>query len=260
MKYYVVADVHSYYDELITALKNNGFFEEKAPYKLIVCGDVLDRGPKPKEITAFLIDLLKQEKLILIKGNHEYLLDHLLDNLDLCVTNRKAVSHHYHNGTVDTVLTMTNSTEIDLTVNPTRIVNAFKNTDFYKILLPSAIDYFETDNYVFVHGYIPCKTERTIWGINPKRYNPNWRNATREEWYEASWINGMQAWANGIKEDKKTIVCGHYKTSFGHANYEGRGSVDGEKQIFEPFIKDGIMAIDGTTKLSGIVNCIVLED
>ena len=37
MKYYVVADVHSYYDELITALKNNGFFEENVPYTLIVC-------------------------------------------------------------------------------------------------------------------------------------------------------------------------------------------------------------------------------
>ena len=39
MKYYVVADVHGFYTELITALTEKGFFEDKGPHKLIVCGD-----------------------------------------------------------------------------------------------------------------------------------------------------------------------------------------------------------------------------
>ncbi|MBQ8726493.1 MAG: metallophosphoesterase [Clostridia bacterium] len=46
MKYYVVSDVHGFYDELIFALTEKGFFDEKSPHKLIICGDLLDRGEK----------------------------------------------------------------------------------------------------------------------------------------------------------------------------------------------------------------------
>ena len=42
MKYYVVADIHSFYFELETALKEKGFFEDTEPHKLIICGDLFE--------------------------------------------------------------------------------------------------------------------------------------------------------------------------------------------------------------------------
>ena len=38
MKYYVVADVHGFFDELKLALTEKGFFTDTEPHKLIVCG------------------------------------------------------------------------------------------------------------------------------------------------------------------------------------------------------------------------------
>ena len=40
MKYYVVSDVHGFYTPLVSALKEKGFFDDKEPHKLIVCGDL----------------------------------------------------------------------------------------------------------------------------------------------------------------------------------------------------------------------------
>ncbi len=85
MKYYCIADPHGFYDEMIFALKEKGFFEEKLPYKLIICGDILDRGPKPKEICDFLERLILEDKLIFIRGNHEDLIEEFIDNIDFWV-------------------------------------------------------------------------------------------------------------------------------------------------------------------------------
>lgn len=38
MRYYLTADVHGYFTELKTALTEHGFFEDREPHKLIVCG------------------------------------------------------------------------------------------------------------------------------------------------------------------------------------------------------------------------------
>lgn len=44
MRYYVTADVHGYFSELKDALTQQGFFADQEPHKLIVCGDLYDRG------------------------------------------------------------------------------------------------------------------------------------------------------------------------------------------------------------------------
>ena len=50
MRYYVVADVHGFYLELQAALTEKGFYEDKEPHKLVVCGDLLDRGDEALEL------------------------------------------------------------------------------------------------------------------------------------------------------------------------------------------------------------------
>ena len=53
MKYYVVSDPHGYDMYLRNALEKAGFFAETKPYKLIICGDLLD-----KRIAGQRIDLI----------------------------------------------------------------------------------------------------------------------------------------------------------------------------------------------------------
>ena len=63
MKYYVVADVHGYYDYMVEALQEKGFFEDKEPHKLVVCGDIYDRGPQNKEVENFVAQLLDKDEI-----------------------------------------------------------------------------------------------------------------------------------------------------------------------------------------------------
>ena len=74
MKYYVVADVHGFFDELKLALTEKGFFTDTEPHKLIVCGDLFDRGKQATELQEFILDLLAKDEVILIRGNHEDLM------------------------------------------------------------------------------------------------------------------------------------------------------------------------------------------
>ena len=70
MRYYVVSDVHGFYTQLMSSLEKAGFFKEKKPCKLVVCGDLLDRGLEAKITADFALNLLEEERLIFVRGNH----------------------------------------------------------------------------------------------------------------------------------------------------------------------------------------------
>lgn len=70
----------------------------------------------------------------------------------------------------------------------------------------------------------------------------------------------MEAAHNGIVENGKTIVCGHWHCSFGHAYYEGDGGEFDNAPNFTPYYGKGIIALDACTPVSKMVNCIVIED
>lgn len=74
MKYYVVADVHGFFTILKETLTEKGFFDDREPHKLIVCGDLFDRGEEAVALQAFILELMEKDEVILIKGNHEELL------------------------------------------------------------------------------------------------------------------------------------------------------------------------------------------
>lgn len=71
MRYYVTADVHGYFSELRSALAEKGFFEDTEPHKLIICGDIYDRGTETLELQSFILDLMSKDEVILIRENHE---------------------------------------------------------------------------------------------------------------------------------------------------------------------------------------------
>ena len=78
MRYYVTTDIHGFYTPLITALTKAGFFADSAPHKLVILGDLFDRGKEALKLQAFLSALLDQDQVILIRGNHEDLFEELV--------------------------------------------------------------------------------------------------------------------------------------------------------------------------------------
>ena len=93
MKLFVVSDIHSFYKPLIKALDEAGFDRNNEDHWLISCGDCFDRGPDSVELLHYLMSL---DRKILIKGNHDLLLE------DLCKRGFP-YSHDKSNGTVRTV-------------------------------------------------------------------------------------------------------------------------------------------------------------
>lgn len=261
MKYYVVADVHSYYQELETALKEKGFFEDTKPHKLIVCGDLFDRGRESVQVQDFICDLMSKKQVILIKGNHEDMLEELIRNGKRWFNFPDiAYTHHWHNKAVQTVLDLAGNTLFDLG-NPDKIVADIKKTPAFSKIIPKMRNFYETEHYIFVHGWIPC---RRVANVKDKpsfvRYRDDWRDASDESWEYARGDNGMYQWNEGVREPNKTIVCGHWHASWGHYYIDGKGSEVGNDADFSPFIAKGIIALDACTALSRKVNCVVLED
>ena len=99
MRYYVVSDIHGFHSQLIAALNQAGFFADQQPHKLVVLGDLFDRGKEAKELEAFISDLMDTDLVILIRGNHEDLYEDLVT-----VDKGIGLSHHISNGTYDTTI------------------------------------------------------------------------------------------------------------------------------------------------------------
>ncbi len=260
MKYYVVADVHGFYSELITALTEKGFFEDKSPHKLIVCGDLFDRGKEAVKLQEFIIDLMNKDEVILIRGNHEDLIVEFVQNIHKWLTTAVYYTHHGSNGTVDTVMQLAGMDIMEAINMPEKCAVRMENSPFFKKILPAMKNYFETEKYIFVHGWIPC--EALGYGGNATTFlcQKNWREVGATDWNYARWFNGMEAARQGVIEPNKTIVCGHWHCSYGHAKIEGEGEEHGEKANYSPYYGKGIIAIDACTVLSHKVNCIVVED
>ena len=92
-KLFVVSDTHSFYSELKLALDKAGFDENDESHWLIVCGDAFDRGEESLEMLHFLMSL---ERKILVRGNHDSLLED-------CCKRRYAFGHDISNGTAKTI-------------------------------------------------------------------------------------------------------------------------------------------------------------
>ena len=249
MKYYVTADVHGFYTKLNRALDEAGYFADPEPHRLVILGDLFDRGQEAGEMQRFLLELMERDAVILVRGNHEDLFEELAT-----VHRGLPLRHHVSNGTYATALQLTGFDPATAVRRHRALAAAARETPFYRRIIPATVDWFETEHYVFVHGWIPG-----VQGWDGAcGYDPDWRRASSENWREARWTNGMDA-ARSCREDK-TILCGHFHCSYGHAVYEHRGSEFGPDADFSPYRAPGVIALDACTAYSGRVNMVVIRD
>lgn len=239
MKYFVSSDIHGFYNEWIYALNEKGFDINNPEHKIIVCGDLFDRGTQPEEIIRFILS--NKEKFILIRGNHEDLMqdminrnkDHLLD---------------LQNGTSTTIMYLCPEWKTrDLNLKDIAIETGLQQ------VLDSCVNYYETTHYVFVHAWIPFDDIDYT-------YNEDWREANEQSWHIAKWAHPPAMVNLGVFEPNKTIVCGHRCCSLLWQYAYPDVYDDYDNANYEPFISDAVIGLDASTAYTYKVNVIVLED
>lgn len=149
--YFIFSDVHSFYSILKDNLEKNSFEYDNKDHILISCGDLFDRGYEAKELLDFLVKFKTEypDRLILVKGNHEDLLEDCYNQ----IINKQQISyHHWTNRTVDTICQLTDINRYDL-------LNFCYDSEVIKVkmqpyfdLMRNCVNYYKLDNKIFVHG------------------------------------------------------------------------------------------------------------
>lgn len=259
-KLFVVGDIHSFYDEFKTALDKTEYDADNPNHLLISLGDMFDRGPKSQEVLDFFNGV---DNKILIRGNHE---DLLLD----CLHRRFPYTYDISNGTVRTIMNLgnikPNSDNYYIPDNPQDFSKG-AHIAYIKVvdLINSMLNFYETENYIFVHSWIPVEYENTpkiVLGRSTYIYKEDWRIAHMSEWDSARWFNPFELAMRDMNQTGKTIVFGHWHTSwwrthFGKETHEF--GPDANLDIIEIPDKKCI-GVDGCTASSGQVNILCLED
>ncbi len=253
MKYFLISDIHNCYDEMRAALSEKGFLPSSPDHIIIFLGDAFEKGAKPCETYVFLKDMLEQGRLIWVRGNHDMELVHAVENRVLNKTNRPTA----------TALAQTFNSAVS---GDEAICNALLQGGFTQWIMENSRNYFELDEYVFVHGYIPlCKG----------KYDENWRAYPTEKWGGARKTGAVKAiLKEGVRIPEKTVVCGHVGAYYGHVK-EKNPTVEFDSPAFkklaakitakkprayyETFYGDGVIAIDANAYATGFMNCITIE-
>ena len=236
-KFFVVSDIHGHYTKLTEALKEAGFDADDECHVFIGCGDYFDRGEENRAVYDYLCSLKRK---VLVRGNHEDLLIHAID--------RGYINYaDVHNGTDIT---------LDEFYGPGKVSRAGEITEdaetekTLREFVASTRNYFESDKYVFVHGWVPSVDIGR--SCEP---HPMWRSAKDREWEHARFLCWNDLYKKGCMIRGKTIVCGHRVAAYGCLFDKSRSQTD-----TTPFYGDGVIAIDACTAVSGRVNVIVIED
>lgn len=185
MKYFAIGDIHGSHNELMMMLEKHWDSKEE---KLILLGDLVDRGPKSKEVIETAMSLKEQNLAIVLGGNHEQLFLDWLDEPDdegfyYDMGGRETIHSFY-----DSNITFHKSAEwiaSDMKIRFQRHIDFLKNLQ----------DYYETKHYIFVHA-----------GVNLAY--ADWKNSSQNEfrWTRRPFIYGKN-------ETGKTFVFGHTLTN-----------------------------------------------
>ncbi len=285
--YFVCSDIHGFYKEWMKSLKEAGFNKNNPEHILIVLGDIFDRGNEPWKVYKFLTSL-PNERAILIKGNHEYLL------LEL-VKRKFCYQYDVSNGTYLTLTCLykdPNKVKYEwLLKNKDKFDSGsyelysrsqwvfkeayrklFNNKKINEIVgwikSPRWLHYYELGKYIFAHSFIPLKSPNDD-GVG--EFVSDWREtATDEMWYSALWGCPYKIYQAGcFKEEEKKgkiLVCGHWHTSdfynkllYPHEK-EKWLDVRNDNPIFKSELFPGLIGIDACTALTKKVNILVIPE
>lgn len=254
MKYFVISDIHSNYDQMITALNQKEFDYNDQNQKLIIVGDAFDKGKNPVKMYSFIQEMINKNKLIWVVGNHEFL---ILKRLEEQVFNR-------HNDTYKTLLELAKESSGKSVLSDEEIFDEIRKINLETLMRENLVPFYETTSYVFAHGFIPTKNNLIV---------QDWRRVDFNSWYSATTKNGVKkVMLENLRIDNKTLVCGHARASYGNVRKKYDLSMWNDKmfdklqkyknniEMFKPYYGNGVIGIDGCCSETGIINCIVIEE
>lgn len=234
-KFFVVSDIHGHYTLLKEMLDNVGFDNENENHIIVCCGDYFDRGNENLEVLKFF-ERLKHK--VLLRGNHEDLLLKLLQT-------GKVLPHNYINGTLITLENFFGKYSIDPADDTICFSGKSRMIDRVCEFIEETVNYFETDKYVFVHGWLPDKAKTRE--ARQKLSDSDWEKARWTKWTEK--YNGEKVLAD------KILICGHMPTFYANKFDENRPN-----DCSDAFYGNGLIAIDAGTYDSQKINVLVIED
>jgi serine/threonine protein phosphatase 1 len=175
---------------------------ETSADKLILLGDYVDRGQKSKQVVEEVMNMMKNNNVIVLRGNHDQM---MLDALTQ--TDETFAAHWIRNGAIST---LTSYCGMDL------FLEGFDwdKFDDAKILIRkyysehldflSELPYYhETETHIFVHA-----------GVDP--YKQSWKETSNEDFI---WIREMFYKQPNMNTDK-TVIFGHTPTLHLHNSDE----------------------------------------
>lgn len=292
--YFITSDVHSFYTPLMSALIEAGFDYDNPEHILVVNGDLFDRGEETSEVLNFIKSLPK-EKRILIRGNHEYLLRDLLykDMPDY---------YDFSNGTVKTVFHLANiSTETSTEYYRLKVLSAesFYSQSFadafgisssdYRTLKAKWkriqnkviktgildwifgdewVDYYEFDNFIVTHAFIPVSSPKGM-----SMYRPDlslcypmkdWRTkGSIKDFEKATWGCPYDLYDHGFFNEElkknKTLIVGHWHCYDFRQHYFNISYEKGTENA-DVFYSKNLIAIDACTAYTHKCNVLVIKD
>ena len=252
--YFFASDIHSHFDEWSIALKSKGFDINNKNHIVGVCGDLFDRGSQTIECYEFIKKLHEENRLVYVHGNHE-------DLLEMCAKEIKRgchiSRHHISNGTIRTISHFIDCSDYDIMCGVISFKEISEKLDpVLSFINNVTVNYYELGNKVFVHGWVP--TSITSEENHTTCVPSDWRDG---DWFNARWENGMEMAHFGLTIPDKTVVCGHWHTSWGHSRYHNDGDEwDGTTANFSPYYDNGIIAIDACTAYTHMVNVVVFDE
>lgn len=220
-KIFAIGDVHGQ----ITMLEELLDYWKPKEEQLLFIGDLADRGESSKAVFERVQQLIKIHDAIVVKGNHDQMLENYLKNP------AEHVAHYYMNGgqqTVDSLLEgKTNKEDF--------VENAKQIKALYPWLLPFLEGlplYYEWGDYLFVHAGVDLQLD-------------DWRDSTPRDFI---WIrDGFYDQSN---QTNKKIVFGHTVTATLHGQMDNYA-------IWES--GDGLIGIDGGAVYGGELHGLVFS-
>ncbi|MCF7924838.1 MAG: fructose-bisphosphatase class III [Candidatus Izimaplasma sp.] len=234
MKYFVISDIHGYYDAMIESLKKAGHDLENNNHQLLILGDMFDRGPQSKEVLKYLYSLYQNGKAQFVLGNHDLFLIEFLQG-----DYRRSIFNIQHNGFGKTLKSLSQMTPV---VDNLEEIHTYILQQYPYLLdwLTGFNNFIEIDNYVFVHG-----------GIDS--HKGDWRNLKQFDY----------VWTREIDCDPipdKVVVAGHHRVpTIRYPNKDYYSLYKTNPQAYDILYKPGKILIDRFVEVSQELNVLVIE-
>ena len=109
-----------------------------------------------------------------------------------------------------------------------------------RALIQDMRNYYETENYLFVHGWIPSETD--------------FRTADTTAWCCARMVGWHESYGENTVLPQKTIICGHIPSRLAYTF-----APDWNLSDSGIYYGDGMIAVNGGVESCGKINVLVLE-